>query len=218
VPLPLAPPFPVPRILARVRPSADPACAGCAQLGLFRALRRAGLDVQGGPGCDPEAPGAFVAAPGRWAAVAGAARVIEDARTVLGAAGSAGARLVVVADRGPGGAREVLTALAAAGARAVRVDPGDLAGVEAAVRGEGGGSVLVALSACARGAPASAPLAVAPSRCNRCGACLALGCPAISDPGGEAMVIDPATCTGCARCAPLCRGRALRRPDAVEAA
>jgi hypothetical protein len=170
VPLPLAPPFPVPRILARVRPSADPACAGCAQLGLFRALRRAGLDVQGGPGCDPEAPGAFVAAPGRWAAVAGAARVIEDARTVLGAAGSAGARLVVVADRGPGGAREVLTALAAAGARAVRVDPGDLAGGEAAVRGEGGGSVIVALSACARGAPASAPLAVASSRCNRCGA------------------------------------------------
>jgi TPP-dependent indolepyruvate ferredoxin oxidoreductase alpha subunit len=180
---------------------------------MFRALRRAGLGIQGGPGCEAAAPRAFEAAPGRWAAVAGAGRVVADARGVLGAAASAGARLVVVADRGADSAPQVEAALAAAGARAVRVDPGDLAAAESAARGacEAAGVVLVALSACPRGAPATFPFAIAPSRCNRCGACLALGCPAISDPGGEAMAIDAGTCTGCGLCAPLCRGRAISR-------
>jgi Pyruvate/2-oxoacid:ferredoxin oxidoreductase delta subunit len=180
---------------------------------MFHALRRAGLDVQGGPGCDPAAPRAFEVAPGRWAAVAGARGVVADARAVLGAAAAAGARLVVVADRCTGEARELDAALAAAGVRAIRVDPADLAAAEAAARGaaDSRGAVLVALSACPRGTRASAPFAIAPSRCNRCGACLALGCPAISDPGAEAMAIDAATCTGCALCAPLCRGRAIVR-------
>ena len=50
---------------------------------------------------------------------------------------------------------------------------------------------------------------IAPSRCNRCGACLRLGCPAISDEGGDSLVVDAGTCTGCAACAPLCRARAI---------
>lgn len=64
--------------------------------------------------------------------------------------------------------------------------------------------------ACARNVTRAAPpLAIAPSRCNRCGACLGLGCPAISDVGGEALVIDPALCAGGRICAPLCRARAI---------
>jgi TPP-dependent indolepyruvate ferredoxin oxidoreductase alpha subunit len=58
-------------------------------------------------------------------------------------------------------------------------------------------------------APTRPPRVVAEARCNRCGACLALGCPAIEDAGGEAMRIDPATCSGCGTCAPLCRARAI---------
>ncbi len=58
-------------------------------------------------------------------------------------------------------------------------------------------------------APRRLPLAIAESRCNRCGGCFTLGCPAISDPGGEALVIDEASCTGCGLCAPLCRARAI---------
>jgi TPP-dependent indolepyruvate ferredoxin oxidoreductase alpha subunit len=61
----------------------------------------------------------------------------------------------------------------------------------------------------AESAPRRAPLAVAEARCNRCGACLALGCPAIEDAGGEGLSIDPARCTGCGLCGPLCRARAI---------
>ena len=51
--------------------------------------------------------------------------------------------------------------------------------------------------------------AIATSRCNRCGACLRLGCPAISDVGGVALVVDAGACTGCGACAPVCRARAI---------
>jgi len=211
VPLLAAPPIPISRILARGRPAADPECAGCAQLGLFRALRRAGLGVQGGPGCDPAAARAFETQPGRWAAVAGAAHALSDPAGMLSGAAAAGARVLVVADRELDAAPGVEAALARAGARVVRLEPGDLGAAEAAARhaAEAGGTAIVALSSCPRGAPTAAPFAIAASRCNRCGACLALGCPAISDAGGEVLEIDATTCTGCGLCAPLCRARAL---------
>jgi indolepyruvate ferredoxin oxidoreductase alpha subunit len=72
-------------------------------------------------------------------------------------------------------------------------------------------TVLVAVAPCQMGAPRAPPLRVDPRRCNRCGACLSLGCPALQDLGGEAVSVAPATCVGCDRCAPLCRGRALGR-------
>jgi len=73
-----------------------------------------------------------------------------------------------------------------------------------------GASLLAPLPACLRHAAAAAgPLAIAPSRCNRCGACLGLGCGAISDVGGDALVIDPALCAGGGLCAPRCRARAI---------
>jgi indolepyruvate ferredoxin oxidoreductase alpha subunit len=62
------------------------------------------------------------------------------------------------------------------------------------------------LAAAGRGLP---PFAIAPSRCNRCGACLRLGCPAILDAGGEALLVDGSACTGCSACASACRARAL---------
>jgi TPP-dependent indolepyruvate ferredoxin oxidoreductase alpha subunit len=58
-------------------------------------------------------------------------------------------------------------------------------------------------------APRLAPVAIEERRCNRCGSCLKLACPAIEDLGGEALVIDEAVCTGCGLCVPLCRARAI---------
>jgi TPP-dependent indolepyruvate ferredoxin oxidoreductase alpha subunit len=153
------------------------------------------------------------AAAGRWAAVCGARRVrVLGAAAVLAEARAAGARLVVLADRDGVEARHAAELLRAAGAAPVAVDGAQVARAEAAVRdaAAAGGALLVALSPCARRAPRAPARSVEAARCNRCGACLSLGCAAISDPGGEAMAIDPAACAGCGLCAPLCRARAIR--------
>jgi TPP-dependent indolepyruvate ferredoxin oxidoreductase alpha subunit len=202
------------RALATGRPAEDEGCAGCAQLGLLRALRRSGVEVQGGIGCDPGADDPFVAATGRWCAVTGASRLLVDgAPALLDEVARAGARLLVVADRvGPVRSIALEESLVRAGASVVRLDLEDLAGMETRVRAAMGspGSVLLSLSPCVRDLPRAAPLVVEASLCNRCGACLSLACPAISDGGEESAAVDPAVCTGCGRCAPLCRSRALR--------
>jgi ferredoxin len=206
-------PLPRPRAAAAGRPSTDEGCAGCAQLGTLRALRRAGVEIQGAIGCDEGAELPFVASPGRWAAVTGTARLLrEGPAAVLDLAARAGARLLVIADRiAPVRSVAVEDALSRAGARVVRLDLDDLALAEARVREalEVPGTVLLALAPCVRGAPHAAPLVVDASLCNRCGSCLSLACPALSDPGEESMDVDPEVCTGCGRCQPLCRSRAL---------
>jgi Pyruvate/2-oxoacid:ferredoxin oxidoreductase delta subunit len=203
-----------PRAAAFGRPADDPRCAGCAQLGTFRALRRAGLAVRGGLGCDPGARHVVPPSGARWAEVAGARRVRgAGARGLLRAAARDGAALVVVGDIGDAArALRLAATLRAAGAETVVVDPHDLADAEEAVaRAARGPSpvAVVALAPCVRVDRPWASLRVAASRCNRCGACLGLACPAIRDDGGEAVVIDPGVCTGCGLCSPLCRAGAI---------
>jgi len=116
----------------------------------------------------------------------------------------------------PGGRRVDLRSLALAlGVPRVReVDPLDLAATVEALRQELARpefSVVIARSPCARlRTDVRARARVEPSRCNRCGACLRLGCPAISD-GGETMAIDAGTCAGCGLCGQVCRPRAIER-------
>jgi Pyruvate/2-oxoacid:ferredoxin oxidoreductase delta subunit len=205
-------PSPLARPPAAGRPASDPACAGCPQLGLLRALRRAGVEVEGGVGCDAGAEAPIRAGYGRRAAVTGIARLGREGGTFLAAAERAGARLIVVADRrAPVRSLDLEDALARAGARVAQLDPGDLAGAEARVREalDAPGTVLVSLAPCVRGAPRAGPVAVDASRCNRCGSCLTLACPALSDKGGEGVAVDATACTGCGLCTPLCRSRAL---------
>ncbi|HET9595504.1 MAG TPA: 4Fe-4S binding protein, partial [Anaeromyxobacteraceae bacterium] len=72
---------------------------------------------------------------------------------------------------------------------------------------------VVARGRCPVATPAEhGRLEVAEARCNRCGACLRLGCPAISE-GFEAMAIDPALCQGCGVCAQACRAGAIARVE-----
>jgi len=148
------------RVLGGARPSSDPGCAGCAHLGTLRALRRAGLEVQGGLGCDPASDAPFAPTPGRWAAVAGARRLLRrGAPALVDEAAAAGARLLVLADRvSPEGAASLGRRLAEAGARVVRLDPADLAGAEAAALAAAAAPgtaplALLAIAPCARGAP-----------------------------------------------------------------
>jgi hypothetical protein len=165
------------------RPEQDPACAGCPQLGLLRGLRRSGVEATGRLGCEP-----------------GEALLLADVTR-----GEARVRVLA-------GPVEPLPARLPLGVATVRLEPGDLAGVERALwrsLSRPGDTLFLAVAPCVLLAPRLAPLAVAEARCNRCGGCLTLGCPAISDPGGEAMLIETATCTGCGLCQPICRARAI---------
>jgi NAD-dependent dihydropyrimidine dehydrogenase PreA subunit len=209
VPEPLLP-APRPRVAGRGRPLTDAGCAGCGHLHLLRALRRAGLEWAGGLGCEPRPLPAPRSPPAITARLASAAEALRDPAALLASPGAA----LIVGDRGgPERARAVASALAGAGARVASLDPaGGAAAMEAAlaeVRAWRGPAALVALTPCARGVDVLPPFAIDPARCSRCGACLGLGCVAISDPGGEAVAIDPAACTGCGLCAPLCRSRAI---------
>jgi indolepyruvate ferredoxin oxidoreductase, alpha subunit len=114
----------------------------------------------------------------------------------------------------PVGRRVDLAALVRSlGVAAVRVaDPLDLGAFSEVLRQELGRpafSAIIARSPCAslRQYPRP-PQRVDPSRCNRCGACLRLGCPAAAD-GPEAVEIDPVTCAGCGLCAQVCRPGAI---------
>jgi hypothetical protein len=204
------------RIAAAGRPFEDPGCAGCRQLALLRALRRAGLVVHGGLGCAPPIAADPCVPPGRVARLAGAVEALLGAGALVGEGRSVA--LLAVADRGPHRAAAVSAALVAAGASVVAV-PADASAADAErIVSEAlaaGPVTLVALAECARHEAPNPPFAIEAARCNRCGRCLDLGCVALSDPGGESMSIEAARCIGCGQCAPLCRSRAIDRSRIV---
>ncbi len=171
-----------PRAITPHRPEQDPACAGCPQLGLLRALRRCGIEAAGRLGCEP-----------------GEALLLADL-----ARGQARVRILA----GPG---EPDRRLLPPGVAVARLDPADLHATEMALwraLSHPGDTLFLAITPCVLSGPRLAPLQVAEPRCNRCGSCLTLACPAVGE-GEEAMVIDEAVCTGCGLCVPLCRGRAI---------
>ena len=105
--------------------------------------------------------------------------------------------------------------------RVYTVDSYDLQAVEQAVRqaidGDGP-AVVVARRACALLPEARKTwhaLAVDAQRCNGCGLCLQIGCPALmrselKAASGRALVrIDPLMCTGCETCAQVCNRGAI---------
>jgi Pyruvate/2-oxoacid:ferredoxin oxidoreductase delta subunit len=183
-----ASPRPSPRARADHRPEIEHECAGCGLLSVLLALKRTRIRADGRLGCEP-----------------GAGPFLADHRRD-------GARLLVAA-----GPEAITLPPLDADTAVVRLESPPPGEVEAAVwqaLRHPQATALVATVTCRLGAPRSPPLAVDPARCNRCGGCLSLGCPAIEDGGGESMVVDPTTCTGCALCAPLCRARAIGRTGA----
>ena len=102
------------------------------------------------------------------------------------------------------------------GAASVRtVDPHDLEGTLAVLREETSAahlSVVVAKAPCALLVrEAAEPYAVDEELCTKCGACIRLGCPAISRDGDGRAVIDTAVCVGCGQCVQVCRFDAIVR-------
>ncbi len=197
---------------------------GCALLGAAAPL--ATLDSAFGVGASVGAVhGAQVVlrerARGRLVALLDADAFLHSGALALAhVAGAGGGGTVVVAEHGgrAGAPAADLVAVARAlGVSRVRaVDALDLAATEAALREELAHaelSVVVARGRCpAPPAAARPPCSVSEARCNRCGACLRLGCPAISD-GFDAMVIDAGTCAGCGLCAKVCRAGAIAQEE-----
>ncbi|GAB4283198.1 MAG: indolepyruvate ferredoxin oxidoreductase subunit alpha [Coriobacteriia bacterium] len=102
----------------------------------------------------------------------------------------------------------------ALGAATVRVvDPQDLEATVAVLREETAAehvSVVVAKAPCALLiGPTELRYAVDDELCSKCGACVRLGCPAISkEPSGIAS-IDVSVCVGCGQCVQVCRYDAI---------
>jgi indolepyruvate ferredoxin oxidoreductase alpha subunit len=171
---------------------------------------------------------------GRSVAVVGDGALLHSASGAL-ALSARGRRAVVVADNralpgegervgggggtgtgahATGGRRVDLGSLCLAlGAESVQVvDPLRPEALADALRREAAGpgpSVVIARSPCVRlRTDRRPPQRVDPVRCNRCGACLRLGCPALSaEP--ESMAIDRSACAGCGLCSQVCRAKAI---------
>lgn len=209
------------QVLKRLRVAvvADTACAACGAH-----PPQAVVDVALADGAAPAlARGAAAVlgdrVRGRLVAVVTAGTFLRAGTLGLADASAAGGTIVVLDDDAPplGNGRPDLAAVArASGAARVReVKAAELGACEAALRDElaaPGVSVVLVRDRCPTGA-VGPPLAVAVERCNRCGACLRLGCPAISE-AGAAMSIDPGLCAGCGLCAQTCRAGAIGRREA----
>ncbi len=97
------------------------------------------------------------------------------------------------------------------GVRCATVDANDYGALDAAIKGQldvPGLGVIVALAPCVLMVREKAgEIVVDGERCNLCGLCLDIGCPALA-PGADAVSVTDA-CTGCGLCIEVCRRGAL---------
>ncbi|MCX8007113.1 MAG: indolepyruvate ferredoxin oxidoreductase subunit alpha [Coriobacteriia bacterium] len=114
----------------------------------------------------------------------------------------------------PGAALDLEALAAACGASwASTVDPFDLQGTLEALReavAEPGLAVLIAKAPCALlEKSVNDPVAVDEEACTACGACIQLGCPAISRAESGIAQVDAMICVGCGQCVQVCRFGAI---------
>jgi indolepyruvate ferredoxin oxidoreductase alpha subunit len=102
--------------------------------------------------------------------------------------------------------------------RCTTVDANDHKALDAAIKREvdtPGLGVVVALAPCVLMVRERAgTVTVDEERCNLCGVCLDVGCPALA-PGEVAMTLTDA-CTGCGLCIEVCRRGALTLEPAAS--
>jgi indolepyruvate ferredoxin oxidoreductase alpha subunit len=114
-------------------------------------------------------------------------------------------------DRSQGPSVDIAKLCEGIGVRCVTVDANDHAALDATIKAEAeatGLGVVVALAPCVlatRETPGE--VVVDDERCNLCGICVDLGCPALAP--GELAVAVTETCTGCGLCIEVCARGAL---------
>jgi indolepyruvate ferredoxin oxidoreductase alpha subunit len=123
-------------------------------------------------------------------------------------------------DRSQGPVVDIQKLCEGIGVRCVTVDATDHKALDETIKAEAkapGLGVIVALAPCALMPHEKAgKVVVDDERCNLCGVCVDLGCPALSP--GELSVSVLETCAGCGLCVDVCRRGALSRAGTPEAA
>jgi indolepyruvate ferredoxin oxidoreductase alpha subunit len=120
-------------------------------------------------------------------------------------------------DRSQGPVVDIQKVCEGIGVRCATVDATDHEALDAAIKAEAkaaGLGVIVAFAPCVlttREKPGE--VVVDDERCNLCGVCVDLGCPALAP--GELSMSLLETCTGCGLCVEVCRRGALSYADAA---
>jgi indolepyruvate ferredoxin oxidoreductase alpha subunit len=121
----------------------------------------------------------------------------------------------VHADGGEGPGVDIQRLCEGIGVRCTTVDARDYPALDGAIAAEAetpGLGVVVALAPCVLASRERlGQIVVDEERCNLCGLCLDIGCPALA-PGEEAVVVDE-QCSGCGLCVEVCRRGALSRVE-----
>ena len=121
-------------------------------------------------------------------------------------------------DRSQGPVVDVQRLCEGIGVRCTTVDANDHKALDAAIKAEAetpGLGVVVALAPCVlMMRERTGTVTVDDERCNLCGLCLDIGCPALA-PGEVAMTLTDA-CTGCGLCVEVCRRGALVHEPAAR--
>ena len=102
--------------------------------------------------------------------------------------------------------------------RVITVDAFDIRALEGVVKESVASdelTVIIAKAPCAllKGQKPKGKCAALPEKCKKCGACLKIGCPAITKTADGKIAIDEAMCNGCGLCMSWCKFDAIERKE-----